>query len=298
MEPLDAGEDEHALDDHGSDGNGDDIMDKDGIDQEVKSGDGEEFRCEPCGPGEGEPQKAVRSPKRPSLKEVEEHELTHCPYRAWCDHCVRGQAKDDAHPAVAGEMAESAVVRVLMDYCFFQEGLKSKVTEHEESTTAKTSLTVMVMLETLCHSVWAYAVESKGAGETWMTEQIVEDIETIGLTNERIIMKSDQEPSIIDVQKSVARARSGYGTALEHSKVGDSNSNGRIERCIQDFKGLVRTLRSDVESSDPTRGPHHHQVPRPRRRPHLLPAYDGQEEPCKARTLRRDRPVQDPEDAA
>ncbi len=247
-DPIDVSEDGHVMDDQDGDDDGNGTTSRSDIDQEVKEGDDEKFMCEPCGQGEGEPQKTVRSPGRPSPREVEDHELTHCPYRAWCEHCVKGQAKDDAHSAITGEMAESSVVRVIIDYCFFQEGLTGKATDHEVSTTAKSSLTTMVMLETLCHSVWAYAVESKGASETWTTEQILEDMETVGITNERIIMKADQEPSIIDVQRSVAKARSGYGTALENSKVGDSNSNGKIERCIQDFKGLVRTLRSDVES--------------------------------------------------
>ena len=66
--------------------------------------------------------------------------------------------------------------------------------------------------------------------------------------NERIVAKSDQENAIVEVQKAVSRARAGYGTALEHSKVGDYNTNGKVERCIQDFKGLVRTLRSDLEA--------------------------------------------------
>lgn len=165
-DPIDVSEDGHVMDDQDGDDDGNGTTSRSDIDQEVKEGDDEKFMCEPCGQGEGEPQKTVRSPGRPSPREVEDHELTHCPYRAWCEHCVKGQAKDDAHSAITGEMAESSVVRVIIDYCFFQEGLTGKATDHEVSTTAKSSLTTMVMLETLCHSVWAYAVESKGASET------------------------------------------------------------------------------------------------------------------------------------
>jgi hypothetical protein len=217
------------------------------IDSEAAAGSEGEFKCTPCEHGAGTTQKAARSPGRPTSKEVEEHDLTHCPYRAWCDHCVKGQAKDDGHSTVKGELADSSVVRVALDYCFFQEDLTTKDTEHEESTKAKTSMTVLVMLETLCHSVWAYVVESKGASEEWVIDQIVEDLETVGLSGERIIVKADQETSITDVQKGILKARTGHGTAIEQSKVGTSNSNGRIERCIQDFKGLVRTLRSVIE---------------------------------------------------
>ena len=51
-----------------------------------------------------------------------------------------------------------------------------------------------------------------------------------------------------DMQKSIAKERAKHGTALENSRVGDSNSNGKVERAIQDFEGLARTLRSDLES--------------------------------------------------
>ena len=35
---------------------------------------------------------------------------------------------------------------------------------------------------------------------------------------------------------------------LENSKVGDSNSNARVERAIQELGGLVRTFRAALES--------------------------------------------------
>ena len=53
---------------------------------------------------------------------------------------------------------------------------------------------------------------------------------------------------ITDVQNALAKTLAGFGTAVENSRVGDSNSNGRVERAIQDIKGLIRTLRSFVES--------------------------------------------------
>ena len=81
-----------------------------------------------------------------------------------------------------------------------------------------------------------------------MVEQIVEDLETIGLPNERIILKADQETSMTDIQQAVAKLRKGHGSAIEQSRVGDSNSNSRIERVIQDFKGLTRALRSALEA--------------------------------------------------
>ena len=218
---------------------------KKGVEDEPKAGDqaGEVAG----GDHEVRAPRGMKAPYVPSAKEIEAHELTHCPPRRWCDHCVRGQSKDTPHSTTRGELAESSMVRVSMDYCFLTEEAAAKTTDHGEEETAKVSLTVLVMVETLCQSIWAYACESKGSGEQWMVEQIVDDMQTIGLYDERIVLKSDQEASITDLQRAIVEARKGQGTALENSRVGDSNSNGRVERAIQDLKGLIRTLRSALE---------------------------------------------------
>ena len=108
------------------------------------------------------------------------------------------------------------------------------------------------MKETLCGSVWAYALRSKSVGDDpWIAEQLVDDLRTIGLAKERVIVKSDQEASIVELQGEVAKKRGyedyGIGTGIENSKVGDSNSNGKIERANRDVGNLVRTLRSAIE---------------------------------------------------
>ena len=61
-------------------------------------------------------------------------------------------------------------------------------------------------------------------------------------------MKADQEPAIVDLQKEISRVRSDAGTAPDSSRVGDSDSNGKIERAIRKLKGLIRTLRSGLEA--------------------------------------------------
>ena len=39
-----------------------------------------------------------------------------------------------------------------------------------------------------------------------------------------------------------------HGTTIEHSRVGDSNSNARVERKIQEVGGLARTMKASLES--------------------------------------------------
>ena len=51
-----------------------------------------------------------------------------------------------------------------------------------------------------------------------------------------------------DMQNSIVKKRAKHGTAFENFRVGDSNSNGKVERAIQSFERRARTLRSDLES--------------------------------------------------
>ena len=107
----------------------------------------------PGGEDEAQAPRAARAPSQPSAKEVELHELTHCPPRTWCEHCVRGQMKDLPHRTATGEFSESSVTRVSMDYCYLTEDVKAAEDDHGTSETAKKSMTVLVMKETLCQSV-------------------------------------------------------------------------------------------------------------------------------------------------
>ena len=78
-------------------------------------------------------------------------------------------------------------------------------------------------------------------------------MKTIVSAEERIMVKTDPESSMTDIHKSIAKVRAKHQTKLENSCVGDSNSNGRVERPIQDVEGLERTLRSYFESKTATK---------------------------------------------
>ena len=67
---------------------------------------------------EAEAQRALRDPGSPSKAEREEHDLTHLPYRPWCDACVRGRAKDKMSLRLTEAYSHSCVPRVRMDYCY------------------------------------------------------------------------------------------------------------------------------------------------------------------------------------
>ena len=222
---------------------------QDGQEREGENGDDEDVEGAEDS-GEAQASRKAKQPRMPSAEDRRIHDLTHVPYRCWCEHCVRGQGSEYKHSTVIGPNAGDEVTRVIMDYCFLTEGVKKKSDDHTEEETSTTSLTALVMKETLCGSVWAYALKSKSVGEDpWIADQIMDDLLTIGVGKERIIVKSDQEASIVELQGEIAKRRESFGgTGLENSKVGDSNSNGKIERAIRDVENLIRTLRSALSA--------------------------------------------------
>ena len=190
-----------------------------GPEEAIVEGSGDDLQAG-VQPWEAEQPRMVTSPKTPTQPDRDEHELTHCPPRSWCDHCVRGQAKDDPHRLVTDPcFKDSSVTRISMDYAFLKEDTTVKETEHDESALARLSMTILVMTETLCGSIWGYAVESKGATEMWIADQIAEDLQTIGVTEERVILKADQEASITEIQNYIRNIRATFGIAVEQSFV-------------------------------------------------------------------------------
>ena len=92
---------------------------------------------------------------------------------------------------------------------------------------------MLVVKDFLHKSVWVYPVEGKGATMAeWLPGMIRADMSTCGIDNSMIIVKTDQEPAIEDLQEEIARQRrqaGAIGTILENSKAGDSASNGLTE---------------------------------------------------------------------
>ena len=60
-----------------------------------------------------------------------------------------------------------------------------------------------------------------------------------------IVPANPDELPVLLVEEIARRRRQtgSAGTVIENSKVGDSSSNGRTERAVQEVGGLVRTLK-------------------------------------------------------
>ena len=118
-EPPGAADEEHApvvdTQRHTESAEGGESSDHVGEEMELDGNLGEE----PGRIGEDQGGAIMRSlgdPRLPSQNEVDEHNLTHLPYRNWCPHCVRGRGKDLDHRRAVDD--ERKIREFSFDYFF------------------------------------------------------------------------------------------------------------------------------------------------------------------------------------
>ena len=123
---------------------------------------------------------------------------------------------------------DRAVPEIGIDYAFMKE-------KGNEET-----LTIVVMKDRDTKTISSDVVELKGRGIDGTVDRIIENIQRLGY--KKVILKSDQEPALVNLINGVIEARDD-STIPECSPVGESQSNGVVERAVRSVKDQVRTLR-------------------------------------------------------
>ena len=89
-------------------------------------------------------------------------------------------------------------------------------------------------------TIFADAVEMKGRGLDGTVRRVVENLAKLG--HKKVILRSDQEPAILDIINGVVETRQDP-TIPQNSPVGESKSNGFVERAVRSAKDQLRILR-------------------------------------------------------
>ena len=135
-----------------------------------------------------------------------------------------------------------------MDYAFLTQDddlVGRKVMETMEPE--KVKATVLVCHDSKSGGIKAHVVKSKGIGDSWIAGRIIKDLEDFGYGGCAIKIKCDQEPAIVDLQRTVGNQRRGK-TVPVNSPVGDSQSNGKVENAIKRSQAGIRTLKDATEA--------------------------------------------------
>ena len=120
-----------------------------------------------------------------------------------------------------------------MDYALLEEEIVDMEDEFQSLTSASVSMTILVMIEISCNSVWAYAVHVEGVlSDAWLPGNIANDLTTVGVATTRVVIKTDTGPAIVDLRRALGASRGGTPTGDDDSRVGDPNNNAQVERTV------------------------------------------------------------------
>ena len=180
------------------------------------------------------PVKVVRDPGCPTAEELERHNMTHMPYRAWCPICVEAKGKEDPHRLNREGKGKGEIPTIGMDY----KSLGESAVEEDKKTT-------IVVRDGRSRTTFSHVVQQKGMGDGWIVNKLIEDIETLGYTD--IIIKTDGEPALMQVAKEI-KARRRHPTIPNEPPAYDPQSNGAIEKAVGEVTGQVRALKIALES--------------------------------------------------
>lgn len=158
--------------------------------------------------------------------------VTHVPFRPWCLFCVAGKSKTKPHRKRGDR--EFTIPEGHMDYMF----MESKKDDNH------LGMPILVAKDRDSKWVMASVVPRKGR-----CSHACNRLETMldQLGYRRLVLKSEQEAAIIELKEDLKRVREEERT-MEESPVQDSQSNGFIERAIQEVHGQIRTVKSALEA--------------------------------------------------
>ena len=186
--------------------------------------------------------RVARRPMKPTKAMIQSHELHHADYRDWCDHCRAGKGVSHQHRSSTNDNNEA---EFSVDYAFMaREG--SVEMERDMKEVDKVGATpILVGCDHRSKAVWAMATNMKGPTDSavkWLTRKIDE----AGRRGVKVVLKSDQEESIIALKKAVAIMRQAPTVNIE-SPVRDSQANGNAERAVRTWAAQLRTMRHHME---------------------------------------------------
>ena len=193
---------------------------------------------------EGRAPKTRECPASMTEEEFRVHSLTHIPYHPGCRCCVAARKRDYKHPrrssgnvgtSSGGAEDEASLGASLCADYFFPRNKPG-----EESVTA------LAICDTTSQFLAAHVVDAKGASASSAVRQVLRDLRKMGHYGD-IKVRSDQESSISDLFRAVAKERGSARTVLTHAARNDSKGNGQAEKAVQSIEEMVRTLFIDLE---------------------------------------------------
>ena len=204
-------------------------------------GEGEEdARMEPRADEPGDvpppprPREVRPSAMRPGAEIVRLHNLTHCPYQSWCEVCVASKGRSDHYHREAPQPMDGDIARIQMDFMFV--GAEGTFVDEPRA-----KATVLMVICKDDGNLSATEVRSKT--DEYGVEMVIRFLSTY----ESVEIKTDGEPSIVEVARRV-QARRDKMTTLAQTSVGGHQEIGAVERANGTVQAQLRAYFLDVQN--------------------------------------------------
>ncbi len=146
--------------------------------------------------------RGLPEPRTPTEEEKQAHRLTgHMPLAAWCPSCVKGRAKDAPHRKQGAHQEAQPIIQ--LDY-------------HElggSNDGAHCNLKGLVAIDTTSGAILTVPVQKKGSSDLYAVESVCHWLKEFGYP--RIVIRSDNEPSIRDFVGKVVSVSNAKGDHLQ-----------------------------------------------------------------------------------
>ena len=167
-------------------------------------------------------------PAQPTRQEMEEHALTHMPYRSWCLICAKAKGKQDAYKQ---QHSKQPVIQIDFGYL--------------KTSTDEQSVAVLAAVDLQSQLCMALAVPDKAIQHDCMINSLRSFILGCGRTNG--IIQCDNHPTLKTVATGAA-AKIG-NMIVRQTPTYSSNSQGSVEKFHRTVFGQGKSLREVVKAN-------------------------------------------------
>ena len=178
--------------------------------------------------------KGLPQPKQPTAQERAEHELTHLPYRSWCETCVRTKGRADNHPR---QTSKQPVIQVDITYI--------------RTVEEKSNIPILTAIDVETGMCMAALIQDRTQHFEYLVNCIQAFLMETGraqATLANTTLQSDNEQFITNLLKTAA-LKMGGNMFVRQSPAYSSQSQGSIERFHRTLAGQIRTIRSQLQDN-------------------------------------------------
>ena len=172
--------------------------------------------------------------RRPGKLEVEKHELTHFPYRAWCRAFVSGRGIVQAHRRRDPEEEPRRAQKIALDWAYFRDNDSEDLAN------------VLVVVDRESGAKMGILSLNRHANNGHLISQVAILLKRLG-HHGNLEVHTDGEPALVELAENVEAQRDAP-TIVVRTSPGDSQANGLVERAVRSVEEASRVLKIDLET--------------------------------------------------